>query len=259
MHQRDVTLVPFQAQGVLDRFADVALAAVLAHGLDPDAGSFRDLPLAEFAVGRDDHLIEMLAQLLADRIVRFPLNSHIDVFRVFSVHNHVQILRTFVRAGRAFVVAAGPDTAVEVENLSQGDIQRADPTTHWGGEGPLDRHTEAANRFQGVFRKVLIGAVEVAGFITGIDLEPLDRLFAVVRLSHSRIEHLLGGRPDVYSGAVAANERNDRIVPHHGVAVFEADWGAVQRGGELLKLSHGGVAAWRRFGFGELMTRRVLS
>ena len=106
MHQRDVTLVPFQAQGVLDRFADVALAAVLAYRLDPDAGSFWDLPLAKFAVGRDDHFIEMLAQLLADRIVGFPLNAHIDVFRVFSVHNHVQILRTFVRAGRAFVVAA---------------------------------------------------------------------------------------------------------------------------------------------------------
>jgi hypothetical protein len=30
-------LFAFQAQGVLDRLTDVALAAVLAHGLDADA------------------------------------------------------------------------------------------------------------------------------------------------------------------------------------------------------------------------------
>ena len=105
----------------------------------------------------------------------------------------------------------------------------------------------------------MVGAVEITGFIPRVDLEPLNCFLAVVGLSHSRIENPLGGGPDVNSSAVAANEGDDRIVRHHGLAVFEADWGALGGGGELLKLSHGGVSAWRHFGFGELMTLRVLS
>ena len=89
MHERDVTLVPFQAQGVLDGLSNVALAAVLAYRFNPDSRSFRDLPFAELAVGGDHHLIEMLAQLLADRIIGFPLHPHVDVFGVFPVDNHV--------------------------------------------------------------------------------------------------------------------------------------------------------------------------
>lgn len=160
-----------------------------------------------------------------------------------------------MRAGRAFVVAARTNAGIQIKELAQGHIQRADAATHWSGEGPLDRHAEVADRLEGVFRKVLIGAIKITGLITGINLEPLDRFLTFVGLSHRRIEHLLSGGPDVHSGAVTANERDDRIVRNYGLAVFEADWGALGRGGELLKLSHGKVAAWRHFGFGELMTR----
>ena len=37
VHQGDVALVPFKPLCVLDRLADMALAAVLAHGFNPDA------------------------------------------------------------------------------------------------------------------------------------------------------------------------------------------------------------------------------
>ena len=88
-NKRHVTLVPFQAQCVLDGFADVALTAMFAHWLDANARSFWNLSLAELAVCRDDHLIEMLAQLLANGVVGLPLHPHIDVFSIFSIDNDV--------------------------------------------------------------------------------------------------------------------------------------------------------------------------
>ena len=123
-----MALVALEAQGVLDRLADVALAAVLAHGLDADAGPHRNLALAQLAVGRDHHLIEVLDQIEAHRVVGLPLDPHIDVFRVLAIHDHVQVLRPLVGAGGAFVIAAGPHAAVEVKDLAQGHVEGADAT-----------------------------------------------------------------------------------------------------------------------------------
>ena len=45
VHQCHVALVALKAQGVLDCFADMALAAGFAHRLDADAGALEDLAL----------------------------------------------------------------------------------------------------------------------------------------------------------------------------------------------------------------------
>ncbi len=238
MHQGHVALVALQAQGVLDRLADVALAAVLAHGLDADARAGRDLALAELAVGRDHHLIEVLDQIEAHRIAGLPLDPHVDVLGVFAIHDHVEVLRPLVGAGGAFVVAAGAHAAVQIEDLAQGHVEGADAATDWGGEGALDRHPVLLDGGEGVLGQVLIGAVEVAGLIAGKHLEPLDPLLTAIGLGHRSVQHPLGGGPDVHAGAVAADEGNDRVVGNDRLAVLEADRGAAARGGELLVGGH---------------------
>jgi hypothetical protein len=60
VHQGHVALVALKLEGMQDRLADVALAAVFAHRFDADAGARRDAALAELAVGRDHHLVEVL-------------------------------------------------------------------------------------------------------------------------------------------------------------------------------------------------------
>ena len=239
VHQRHVALGPLQPQGVLNRLADVSLAAVLAHRLDADARALRDLAVAELAVGRDHRFVEVADQLQAHRIVGLPLDAHINIFGVLAVHDHIKILRPLVGTGGAFVVAAGAHAAIQIEDLSQGHIQGADAATHRGGEGPLDRHAVLADRREGVLRQVLIGAVELAGLIAGEHLEPLDTPLAAVGLRHRRIEHPLGGGPDVHTGAIAADEGDDRVVGHHRQAALEADRSPLAGGGELLVGGHG--------------------
>jgi hypothetical protein len=230
-----VALVALEAQGVLDRLADVALAAVLAHGLDADAGARWDLALAQLAVGWDHHLIEVLDQIEAHRIARFPLDPHVDVFGVFAIDDHIEVLRALVGAGGALVVAAGAHAAIQIKDLAQGHVEGADAAADRCGQGPLDSHAVLLDGAQGVFRQVLVGAVEVAGLVAGVHLEPLDPALTAVGLGHRRVQHFLGGGPDVYPRAITANEGNNRIVGHDRLTVFEANCGAAGRGGELLK------------------------
>lgn len=143
-----------------------------------------------------------------------------------------------MRAWCAFVIAARADAGIEIKQLTQCHIQRADAATDGCGERSFYGHSIAADRLKGVLRKILIRAIQVAGFIAGIDLEPLDGFFVVVCLSNGSIQHFLGCRPYVNTCAVATDERNDRVLGHHGLAIFEADWGALCGGSELLKLSH---------------------
>ncbi len=95
------------------------------------------------------------------------------------------------------------------------------------------------NRSEGVLGQVLVSAVEVAGLIAGIDLEPLNRFAAPIGLGHSGIDHFLGRWPDIHPGAIAADERHDRVVRHHRLAVVEADDAAAAGGCELLVTNHG--------------------
>ena len=194
----------------------------------------------------------MFAQLLADRIVRFPLDTHIDVFRVLAVDDHIEVLGPFVRAGRPFVVAARTHAGIEVKDLPQGDVQRPDSTSDWGGQRALDGDAVLTHGFQGVFGQVLIGAVEVAGLIAGIDLEPLDPALAAVGLGDGRIQHLLGGRPDVNARAITTNEGNDGVVGNDGLTVLEANGRSLRGGGELLEGRHGcGKTLKVSLGFGQ--------
>ena len=56
--------------------------------------------------------------------------------------------------------------------------------------------------------------VEVLRLLAGEHLEPGERRAAAERLLHRRVEDAHAGAPDVGSGAVAFDERDDRIVGH---------------------------------------------
>ena len=183
-----------------------------------------------------------MAQLLANGVVGFPLDPHVDVFRVLPINDHVKVLGTLVGAGGACVVAAWPNAAVEIKDLSKGHIQGADAASHRCCEGALDSDAIGADRIQGVVRQVLVCAVQVAGFIAGVHLEPFNGFAPAIGFSHSRIEHFLGGGPYIYPRSIASDERNDRIVGNHGLTVLEADRSASAGGSELLELDHGGGA-----------------
>ena len=142
-------------------------------------------------------------------------------------------------AGGARVVAARAHAAVQIKNLPQRHVEGADAPAHRRCQRTLDGDPVGLDRREGVLRQVLIGAVKLAGFITGINLEPLDVALAAVGLGDGRIQHPLGGWPDVHTGAVAADEGDDRVAGHHRLAVLEANCAAAYGGGELLVGGHG--------------------
>jgi hypothetical protein len=74
----------------------------------------------------------------------------------------------------------------------------------------------ACGAHQRLSRQPLAGLVE--RLLAGQHLQPLDLARAAVRLVHRRVEHVLGGAPDVRAGAVAlrarASERCRRSCAH---------------------------------------------
>ncbi len=84
----------------------------------------------------------------------------------------------------------------------------------------------------------MVRPVQIASLIAGVDLEPFDGFCAAVGLGDGGIDHLLGGRPDVNTGSIAADEGDDRVVRNHRLAVLEADHSTAGGGGQLLVGGH---------------------
>ena len=115
----------------------------LLTGLMPMPDPSRILALAQLGVGGDHHLVEVFAQLLADGVIGCPLNAHVDVFGVFPINDHVQILGTLVGTGGAAVVAAGTHAGIQIKDLTQGHVQRTDAAADRRGQRAFDGDAEA--------------------------------------------------------------------------------------------------------------------
>jgi hypothetical protein len=75
--------------------------------------------------------------------------------------------------------------------------------------GTFDADQELLERRDGVVGQPVVELV-LGGF-AGEHLEPGDGAGAAVSLLDGGVEHALAGGPDVRAGAVAADERDDRV------------------------------------------------
>ena len=112
--------------------------------------------------------------------------------------------------GHAGEILHRPQADVEIEHLAQRDVQRADAAADRRGQRALDADEEFLERLDGVVRQPVVELV--LGSFAGEDFHPGDLAFAAVGLLHRGIEHAQARGPDVRAGAVAADERNDRVV-----------------------------------------------
>ncbi len=71
--------------------------------------------------------------------------------------------------------------------------------------------------------KILICSIEVAGLISGIDLEPFDSFLSPVGFCNGGIKYFLRRRPDVDTGSISPDEGDDGVISDLRLAVFEAD------------------------------------
>src|SRR5262249_1832490 len=131
---------------VTDRAVNQTLGADAADRLEADADSDLQISLRRadrfelrlpgrerLGVAEAD-LLELLRKLLGEEVedlLRFRrparvLDAGVDVFRVLAEDHHVDFLGMSHRRRYALVPADGPQTHVQVEQLSKRDVQRSD-------------------------------------------------------------------------------------------------------------------------------------
>src|SRR5206468_207961 len=91
-------------------------------------------------------LLELLGELLLEEVedlLRLGrscriFDAGVDVFRVLAEDDHVDLFGVLDGGGHAGEPADRAEADVEVEHLSEGDVERADAATDRGGQRALD-------------------------------------------------------------------------------------------------------------------------
>src|SRR5262245_33607781 len=112
------------------------------------------------------------------------------------------------RARHTVEVADRAKADVEVEDLPERHVERADAAADGGRQRALDADDELLERGDGLVGEPVLEPVE--RLLAGEDLHPGDPTLPLVRLVDGRIEDRLARAPDVGAGAVALDEGNDR-------------------------------------------------
>jgi len=207
--------------GVADRHADQALAALLGHGLDADARRIRETDAARLEL-RLQEVDEALDLLRPGRV----LDAGVDVLGVLTEHDHVGERGVLHRRRDAGEVADRTDAGVEVQRLAHHDVQRADAAADRGAERTFDGHHELAQRLQRLVGEP--GPADAVRLLAGVDLHPLDAALAAVGALDRGVDHLAHHRGDVDADAVALDERDDGPLRHLEAAVgVDGDAGAL--------------------------------
>ena len=146
------------------------------------------------------------------RCARRVLNPGINVFRVFAEDHHVDFLRMFDGRGNAFEVLHWAQTNEKIETLPERDVERTNTATDRRRQRTFDADQIFAKGFDRVVRQPRIEFV--LGRLAREHFEPCYFLFAAECFLHRGIEHAHTRRPNVRAGAIATDERNDRVVRH---------------------------------------------
>ena len=126
------------------------------------------------------------------------------------------------RAGHALVVLHRAHAGIEIENLAQCHVERANAAADRSRQRSLDGNAQIARRVHRVVRQPGVELAE--GLLAGENLKPLDGALAAVGLFDRGVEDALRGLPDVAAGAVAFDEGNDGIVGDLILAVGCTRW-----------------------------------
>ena len=128
------------------------------------------------------------------------------------------------------------------------DVQRTDAAADRRRQRTLDADQVRAKGLDGLVRQPVVELLEA--FLARVDFHPRDLLLAAVRLRDRRVEHAHARAPDVGAGAVAFDERDDRIVGNDELSVLALDRRSILRDGREFGMSflgHFPTSAFQRF------------
>src|SRR5437870_1185692 len=126
VHQRDTLLASLKSG--LDSHAHQALGSGHGNGFDADPRVQPNLLLAAL----QHFLVEEIYQLGNFGRTLLPLDPGINIFRVLAEDGQVHALGMFHRRRCPFVILHRAHAAIEVQNLSQRDVQGTNAAAHRG-------------------------------------------------------------------------------------------------------------------------------
>ena len=156
-----------------------------------------------------------------------PFDSRVHVFGIFAEDHHVHALGICTGEGTPVEISHRANASVEIEHLAQRDVERTNAAADGSGQRAFDGDAEIADGVDRVLRQPFLELFE--GFFARENFHPGDFAFAAKSFFDGCIEHAPRRLPDVAPGAVAFDERNDRLVGHVKSALAELDWLAVCR------------------------------
>src|SRR5690606_17859425 len=144
-----------------------------------------------------------------------------NVFGVLAEDDHVGQLRALHGAGDTLEPAHGAQADIQIKNLAQGDVERADAAADGRGQRTLDADEVRLERLERLVRQPFTGFVE--RLLTGEDFLPLHLALPAVRLLDGGVEDTHAGPPDVRADTVALDEGEDRVVRNVQALVGHGD------------------------------------
>ena len=178
------------------------------------------VPLVGLLLRAEADLAELLGEFLGEEVEHLlrlgraagVLDAGVDVLGVLAEDDHVGQLGLLHGRGDAGEVLHRAQADVEVENLPQGDVERADAAADGRGERALDADEVGAEGVERFVGQPVAGLVE--RLLAGEDFLPLDLAACRRRpLSTAASNTTDAGPPDVGAGAVALDEGDDRGSP----------------------------------------------
>ena len=239
VHQRHVLAA--ELHGVADGAVDEALGAEAAERLQPDADLDADvavrradrlelrLPLAGGRLGAEPDVPERLRKLLLQEIEDLlrvgrpggPLDARVDVLGVLAEDHHVDLLGMLHRRRHALEPAHRPQAHVQIQQLTKRDVERADAAADRRRQRTLDADVVLPEGVDGLVGQPGVELLEA--LFAGVDFLPRNLPLPAERFLDGGVQHAHAGAPDVGTGAVAFDERDDRIVRHDELSVLARD------------------------------------
>ena len=192
---------------VLDRFTHQTLCTFFGNWLHAQAGSFREADFlnAHFFLQEFDQFLDVVRTFS-------KFDTGVDVFRVFTENHHVGFFRLTYRGWNTFEVTNRTQANIQIQFLTQSNVQGADTAANWSGQRAFDRNYVVFQDLQCFFWQPNVRAVNFCGFFTSIDFHPADFALAAVSFSNSCVNNFDHDRADINTGTIAFDIRDDRII-----------------------------------------------
>src|SRR5467141_1963117 len=151
------------------------------------------------------------------------------ILGIFAVDDHVHALGMFHRGRNAREITHRPDACVEIEQLPQRDVQRPDSSAHRRSQRPFNRNAKISNRVHRLVGQPLLEFFEC--FFSREHFKPGNLALPAVRLFDRRVENAPRRLPDVASGPIPLDKRNDRTVGYNEFTPHEFNRFPILRNG----------------------------